>query len=115
MSGSTLGISREKGGVQVREMMESSGIGVAVREPTAERRPEQHYVLQPINNKCTNLLLKATHYHQFKNYSLSPWTKRVTSLEYIVVPLLKVTPHWMLVSLYSTVMLLMTSVPCLDI
>ncbi len=39
MSGSALGISREKGGVQVREMMESSGIGVAVREPTAGRRP----------------------------------------------------------------------------
>ncbi len=36
MSGSTLGIS---GGVQVREMMESSGIGVAVREPTAGRKP----------------------------------------------------------------------------
>ncbi len=35
MSGSTRGMSREKGGVQVREMMESSGIGVAVREPTA--------------------------------------------------------------------------------
>ncbi len=34
--GSTLGIS---GGVQVREMMESSGIGVAVREPTAGRKP----------------------------------------------------------------------------
>ncbi len=39
MSGSTPGISREKGGVQVKEMMESSGIGVAVREPTAGRRP----------------------------------------------------------------------------
>ena len=39
MSGSTCGISREKGGVQVREMMESSGMGVAFREPTAERRP----------------------------------------------------------------------------
>jgi len=39
MSGSTLVISREKGGVQVREMMESSGMGVAVREPTAGRRP----------------------------------------------------------------------------
>ncbi len=36
MSGSTLGIP---GGVQVREMMESSGIGVAVREPTAGRKP----------------------------------------------------------------------------
>ena len=40
MSGSTSVISREKGGVQVREMMESSGMGVAVREPTAGRRPE---------------------------------------------------------------------------
>ncbi len=39
MSGSTLGISSEKGGVQVRKMMESSRIGVAVREPTAGRRP----------------------------------------------------------------------------
>ena len=39
MSGSSLGISREKGGVQVREMMDSSGMGVAVREVTAERRP----------------------------------------------------------------------------
>ncbi len=40
MSGSTLVISREKGGIQVREMMESSGIGVAAaREPTAGRRP----------------------------------------------------------------------------
>ncbi len=39
MSGSTLDIFREKGGVQVREMMESSGIGVAVREPTTGRRP----------------------------------------------------------------------------
>ncbi len=39
MSGSTPGISRKKGGVQVREMMESSGIGVANREPTAGRRP----------------------------------------------------------------------------
>ncbi len=39
MSGSTRDISREKGGVQVREMVESSGIGVAVREPTAGRRP----------------------------------------------------------------------------
>ena len=39
MSGSTLVISREKGGVQVRVMMESRGMGVAVREPTAERRP----------------------------------------------------------------------------
>ncbi len=35
MSGSTLGIP---GGVQVREMMESSGIGVAVREPIACRK-----------------------------------------------------------------------------
>ena len=33
------GISREKGGVQVREMMESSGIRVAVRKSTAGRRP----------------------------------------------------------------------------
>ncbi len=41
MSGSTPGISREKGGVQVREMMESSGIGVANREPTAGRRPSR--------------------------------------------------------------------------
>ncbi len=32
-------ISREKEGVQVREMMETSGIGIAVREPTAGRRP----------------------------------------------------------------------------
>ncbi len=39
MSGSTPGISREKGGVQVKEMMESSEIGIAVREPTAGRRP----------------------------------------------------------------------------
>ena len=39
MSGSTPGISREKEGVQVREMMKSSGIGVAVREPTAGRKP----------------------------------------------------------------------------
>ncbi len=39
MSGSTPGISREKGGVQVREMVESSKIGIAVREPTAGRRP----------------------------------------------------------------------------
>ncbi len=39
MSGSTLGISREKGGVQVREMMEFSGIGVAARELTAGRKP----------------------------------------------------------------------------
>ncbi len=39
MSGSTRGIFKEKGGVQVREMTESSGIGVAVREPTAGRRP----------------------------------------------------------------------------
>ncbi len=31
------GISKEKGGVQVREMMESSGR--AAREPTAARRP----------------------------------------------------------------------------
>ncbi len=44
MSGLTPGISKEKGGVQVREMMESSGIGVAVREPTAGRRP-RHGVL----------------------------------------------------------------------
>ncbi len=36
ISGSKPGISRKKGGVQVREMMESSGIGV---EPTAGRRP----------------------------------------------------------------------------
>ncbi len=39
MSGSVIDISREKGGVQVRELLEFSGIGVAVREPTAVRRP----------------------------------------------------------------------------
>ncbi len=37
MSGSTPGISREKGGVQVREMM--GPMAVAVKEPTAGRRP----------------------------------------------------------------------------
>ena len=40
MLGSAPVITREKGGVQVREMMDSSGMGVAVREPTAGRRPE---------------------------------------------------------------------------
>ena len=42
----------EKGGVQVREMMESSVTGVTVREPTAERRPNEkqynytyHYII----------------------------------------------------------------------
>ena len=38
MSGSTSDISRVKGAVQVREMVESCI--VAVREPTAERTPK---------------------------------------------------------------------------
>ncbi len=58
MSGSTSGISREKGGVQVREMMESSGIGIAVREPTARRRPtiwRGKRTTLCYNHKCTDI------------------------------------------------------------
>ncbi len=57
MSGSTPGISREKGGVQVREMMESSGIGVAVRESTAGRRPT---IWRIINQAIAKLFLRIT-------------------------------------------------------
>ncbi len=57
MSGSTPGISREKGGVQVREMMESSRIGVAVREPTAGRRPT---IWRIINQAIAKLFLRIT-------------------------------------------------------
>ncbi len=53
MSGSSPGISREKGGVQVREMIESSGIRVAVRELTAGRRPGYEDMPYFINNDCT--------------------------------------------------------------
>ncbi len=46
---------------------------------------------------------------------ISPCTNNVKLLESTVSPLLKVALHWMLVLLYSTGMLLKTSVPCLDI
>ena len=39
MSGSTPGISREKGGVQSREMMESNIIGLLVSDSMVPRRP----------------------------------------------------------------------------
>ncbi len=39
MSGSTLGISREKGGVQVREMMESDIIEMLFSDFMTPRRP----------------------------------------------------------------------------
>ncbi len=57
MSGSTPGISREKGGVQVREMMESSEIGVAVRESTAGRRPT---IWRIMNLAIAKLFLRIT-------------------------------------------------------
>ncbi len=45
---------------------------------------------------------------------ISPWTNNVELLESTVSPLLELALHWMLVLLYSTDMLLKTSVPCLD-
>ncbi len=49
----------------------------------------------------------------FNSSLASPWTNSVTLLESSVSPLLKVALHWMLVLLYSTDMLLRTSIPCL--
>ena len=44
MSGSTPGISREKGGVQVREIMESNIIGLLFSDSMTPRRPMKENV-----------------------------------------------------------------------
>ncbi len=67
------------------------------------------YYTTTVNQQLMHMT-PATHYNIFL-----PWTNNVELLESTVSPLLKVALHWMLVLLYSTDMLLKTSVPCLDI